>query len=206
MNRGRAAQCVALPISSHGDVGMSASSLILRLLKQSEGVAAVGLLGLLALSVATFADVIMRGVFNEPIYGLSDLVEIVTPPIVASCFPVALAARQNITIRFLGRALPPRGGQAIELFGQIIVLLVLIGITWRVGDYAYDIFRNDQVTWLLHLPAWPTWFLTTLLLALCVPMQCLILAENVQNLRLGNPLMSDHPEFDGDVETTKNVQ
>ena len=53
MNKGRAAQCVALPISSHGDVGMSASSLILRLLKQSEGVAAVGLLGLLALSLAT---------------------------------------------------------------------------------------------------------------------------------------------------------
>ena len=87
---------------------MSATTMIHKWLVRGEVVAAVGLLGLLILSLATFADVIMRGVFNSPIYGLSDLIEIVTPPVVASCFPVALAARQNITIRFLGRALPPR--------------------------------------------------------------------------------------------------
>ena len=115
---------------------MTASALIQKWLNRSEIAAAIGLLGLLILSVATFADVIMRGVFNNPIYGLSDLVEIVTPPVVASCFPVALAARQNITIRFLGRALDARGGQTIELFGQIVTLLVLIGIVWRVGGLA----------------------------------------------------------------------
>ena len=70
---------------------MTASALIQKWLNRSEIAAAIGLLGLLILSVATFADVIMRGVFNNPIYGLSDLVEIVTPPVVASCFPVALA-------------------------------------------------------------------------------------------------------------------
>lgn len=180
---------------------MTASALIRKWLNRSEIAAAIGLLGLLILSVATFADVIMRGVFNSPIYGLSDLVEIVTPPVVASCFPVALAARQNITIRFLGRAMPARGGQTIELFGQIVTLLVLVGIVWRVGDYSWDIFANDQVTWLLHLSAWPSWFLTTLLLAACLPIQCLVVLETVVNLKQGNPLMSDHPELDTELET-----
>ncbi|WP_157966320.1 TRAP transporter small permease [Oceanibium sediminis] len=176
---------------------MSASALILKWLRRSEDAAAIGLLGLLILSVATFADVIMRGVFNAPIYGLSDLVEIVTPPVVASCFPAALAARQNITIRFLGRGLPTRAGQAVEVFGQAVTLLVILGIVWRVGDYSWDIFDNQQVTWLLNIPAWPSWFLTSLLLAVCVPIQCLVLLETVANLRQGNPLLPDHPELDG---------
>lgn len=174
---------------------MTASAQILKWLARSEFAAGVGLLGLLILSLATFADVIMRGVFNAPIYGLSDLVEVLTPPVVASCFPAALAARQNITIRFLGRALPARGGQAIELFGQIITLLVIIGIVWRVGDYSWDMFDNGQVTWLLNLPAWPSWFLSTLLLAVCIPIQGLVVIETWVNLRQGLPLRSDHPEL-----------
>ena len=175
---------------------MSASALILKWLGRSEIAAAIGLLGLLVLSLATFADVIMRGVFNAPIYGLSDLVEIVTPPVVASCFPAALAARQNITIRFLGRGLPSRAGQGVELFGQVVTLLVFLGIVWRVGAYSWDMFENAQVTWLLDIPAWPSWFLTTFLLALCVPIQGLVVLETVTNLLRGTPLLPDHPELD----------
>ena len=175
---------------------MSASALILKWLGRSEIAAAIGLLGLLVLSLATFADVIMRGVFNQPIYGLSDLVEIVTPPVVASCFPAALAARQNITIRFLGRGLPSRGGQAVELFGQVVTLLVVLGIVWRVGAYSWDMFENSQVTWLLNIPAWPSWFLTTALLAICIPIQWFVVIETLVNLRQGTRLASDHPDLD----------
>lgn len=175
---------------------MTASDRILKWLNRSEVAAAIGLLGLLILSVATVADVVMRGVFNQPIYGLSDLVEIVTPPIVASCFPVALAARQNITIRFLGRALPSRTGQAVELFGQLLVFLVIVGIVWRVAIYAWGMFDNQQVTWLLHLPAWPSWWLTTALLSVCVPIQGLVVMETAVNLYRRIPLASDHPETD----------
>ncbi|SEP03323.1 Tripartite ATP-independent transporter, DctQ component [Salinihabitans flavidus] len=179
---------------------MTASALISRWLSRSEIAAAIGLLGLLILSVATFADVIMRGMFSKPIYGLSDLIEIITPPVVASCFPVALAARQNITIRFLGRGLRTRAGQAVELFGQGVTLIVILGIVWRVGDYSWNIFDNAQVTWLLQIPAWPSWFLTTLLLAACIPIQCFVVLETVVNLKQANPLLSELPEPEDDPE------
>lgn len=175
---------------------MQSTSLITRWLARSELIAAIGLVGLLALSVATIADVVMRTVFNSPIYGFSDLLEIVTPPIVASCLPVALAARQNITIRFLGRALPPRLGQAVELLGQVAVLLFILGVTWRVAVYSWEMFANQQVTWLLGIPTWPFWLLTSLLLVLCLPIQCLVTAETFANMRRGQPLEDEHPELE----------
>lgn len=159
-----------------------------RYLGRSEFAAGIGLAGLLLMATAIAADVVMRWVFNAPIYGMSDLVEITTPVVVASCLPAALAGRHNITIRFLGRALAPRAGQAIELFGQIAVLAILALIVWQVGDYTAGIIGYNQLTWLLGVPVWPSWVLTTLLLAACLPIQVLVVIETFLNLRRGERL------------------
>lgn len=162
--------------------------------------AAIGLVGLLLLSTAILADALARSLFNAPIFGLSDLVEILTPVIVASCFPVALANRQNITIRFLGRALRPRGGQLVELFGQLAALLALVGIVWEVGRYTYDVIAYNQFTWLLRVPVWPTWVLATLLLASCVPVQAGVVRGTWNDLRAGRPLASSDAALDAEHE------
>lgn len=150
--------------------------------------ATIGLIGLLMLAFAAVCDVVMRWLFSSPIYGLSDLSELVTPAIVASCFPATIAMRQNITIRFLGASLPARGGQAVELFGQLVTVLVLAAITWEVGRYSLNSFNNMQTTWLLRLPVWPGWFLTTGLMAMCVPIQLGEFFKTWNDLRTGNPL------------------
>ena len=174
---------------------MNIDRLIKRQLGRSEFAAALGLVGLLIMSVAIMADVVMRWIFNAPIYGMSDLVELTTPVIVASCMPAAFAARQNITIRFLGKALGARFGQAIELLGQLVVLVVVALMVWQVGLYTADIARHDQLTWLLAVPVWPSWTLATLLLAACLPIQFLVVAETCQNLRTGNPLHDEIVEL-----------
>lgn len=163
------------------------------LLSLGELAAGIGLVGLLLLGAATMADVFMRWIFNAPIYGMSDLVELATPVIVASCMPAAFAARQNITIRFLGRALGARPGQAVELFGQLVVLVLIALIVWQVGAYTAGVIRYDQLTWLLGVPVWPTWSLATALLAACVPIQVLVVAETVHNLLSGMGLQDDVP-------------
>lgn len=164
-------------------------------LGRSEFAAALGLVGLLLLGIAIMADVVMRWIFNAPIYGMSDLAELVTPVIVASCLPAAFAARQNITIRFLGRALGARAGQAVELFGQLVVLALLAPMVWEVGKYTANMISYNQLTWLLGVPVWPTWVLTTGLLAACLPIQVLVVAETIQNLRAGRQLHEEVPDY-----------
>lgn len=178
---------------------MALSPTARRILEWAELAAGVGLVGLILLSVAILSDSLMRTLFDSPIYGLSDLAEIVTPPIVASCLPAAIAARRNIAVRFLGGALPPRGGQLVELFGQSAALLVLAGVAWQLGAYTADVIRNGQYTWLLQIPMGPTWLLTEALLIACLPVQALVVAETWLHLRSGAPLKEtlaqDEPEL-----------
>jgi TRAP-type C4-dicarboxylate transport system permease small subunit len=164
---------------------------IRRHLARSELAAAIGLVGLLLMGVVIAADVVMRWIFSAPIYGMSDLVEITTPVIVASCLPAAFAARQNITIRFLGRAFGARAGQAIELFGQVVVFFILAIMVWQVGRYTAGMIGYNQLTWLLGVPVWPSWMLTTLLLVACLPIQALVVLETAQNLRMARRLQDE---------------
>jgi len=157
--------------------------------------AVVGLIGLLTLSVAVLSDSLMRTAFNSPIYGLSDLMEILTPVIVASCFPMALANRQNITIRYLGRSLPARPGQFIELIGQIAAFLVLVGFVWELGRYTYDLVEHGQFTWLLRLPIWPSWIVASVLLSLCIPIQGRVVLETFEHFRNGKALKNSEAEL-----------
>lgn len=171
-----------------GVVALDFDRTIRRHLSRSELAAGIGLAGLLLMGVAIAADVVMRWIFSAPIYGMSDLVELTTPVIVASCLPAAFAARQHIAIRFLGRAMPSRAGQAVELFGQLVALVLVAGMVWQVGRYTAGMISYNQLTWLLRVPVWPSWVLTTILLAACLPIQALVVAEIVRDIRLGRKL------------------
>lgn len=166
----------------------------------SQSAAAVGVAALLILSVAILADAICRSVFLAPIFGLSDLVELTAPVIVASCFPMALTNRQHITIRFLGRALPSRPGQAMEFFGQTVTLCVFVGISWHVGLYTADLIEHRQFTWLLEIPIWPSWMLATFLIAVCVPIQAAVVGQTWAAFRGGAPLKSEEDLLLRDAE------
>ena len=157
--------------------------------------AVLGLICLLLISAAILADALTRTAFNAPIYGLSDLLEVLTPVIVASCFPLTLAGMQNISIRFLGRALRNRAGQLVEFFGQLAALLVMAGIVWEVGRYTWKLVEHQQFTWLLHIPIWPSWILSTLLLALCLPIQTLVVVGVFENFKHDRPLASSEAGF-----------
>lgn len=166
----------------------------------SNAAAAIGVAALLVLSCGILADAASRSLLSAPIFGLSDFVELTAPVIVASCFPMALANRQHITIRFLGRALPARGGQTAELFGQMAALLVFAGLAWETGRYTAGLVEHNQFTWLLRIPVWPSWILATILITLCLPIQIGVLAEVIRALRAGQRLRSAEEELLHDAE------
>lgn len=157
--------------------------------------ALTGLLALLILSAAILTDAISRSLLSAPIFGLSDLVELTAPVIVASCFPMALINRQNITIRFLGRALPPRAGQVVELFGQVFVFVLICGIVWQLGSYTAGLIEHNQFTWLLRIPIWPSWIVASVLMAACIPIQVSVLADVISDLRTGRGFKSAGDEM-----------
>lgn len=142
-----------------------------RMLQVSQAMALVGFFGLLVLALMTTFDVLSRWLFNEPIHGVNDVSAIVMAMVIAACLPANLAARQNITVEFLGNLLGPRAKAALDGFGGIVTLAFVAVMAWRFVPYTIEATESGQTTWVLKIPVAPGWWIATALLLLSVPVQ-----------------------------------
>lgn len=156
-------------------------------------IAVTGLAGLVILAVASVIDIIGRELFAAPIDGFSDVADMLVVFAAAACFPVSLAERHHVAVRFVGQ-LHWRLREALELFGHALLLVVFALIVWQLTVYTADVFRRGQTTWLMHIPVWPLWMLTTSLLAACIPVQAIVVWEQVRRVLSAVPVPSLHAE------------
>jgi TRAP-type C4-dicarboxylate transport system permease small subunit len=167
-------------------------------------IALIGLAALLVLAIITMADVTMRWLFNQPITGVEDLAKLVVAIAIAASIPAALATRQNITIRFLGKALGRRAELIFEIFGALIVLAVMAGMAWQIQIYTDELRKTGETTWLLGLHVAPFWQVVSVLLFLSVPIQLVVIAGLVATALRGRRLI-DHDLMTSDSESTPSV-
>ncbi len=137
-------------------------------------VAFFGLILLLILALFILGDVIMRWLFNAPYAGVLDISQLLLPVIVSTCFPIAALQRHHVTIRFLGRALGPGRQAWFDLFGASVLLLFFVLVTWQFILHTADMQAAGEHTWVIQLTMAPWWWVTTAMMASCVPLQVLI--------------------------------
>lgn len=145
-----------------------------RLLKVSGAMALIGFFGLLILAVMTTLDIGSRWLFGAPIHGVNDVSAIVMAVVIAACVPANLAARQNITVEFLGNMFGPRGKAFFDGFGGLFTLAFVSLMAWQFIPYAIEVTNSGQTTWVLKLPIGPGWWIATALLLISVPVQLVI--------------------------------
>lgn len=143
--------------------------------KAARAIAAFGIAGLICVAVMAITDGVLRAFFNAPIDGMGEVSRLVILVSLASFFPLALAERHDITIRFLGNFLggPMRAG--MEAFGAALTLAFFALLVWRIGYQALDTQSSGETTWMLRWPVAPWWALATVILVLCLPVQMVVL-------------------------------
>lgn len=158
-----------------------------RMLKVSRVMALIGFFGLLVLALMTTLDIGSRWLFLAPIHGVNDVSAIVMAVVIAACVPANLAARQNITVEFLGNMLGPRGKAFLDGFGGLFTLAFIALMAWQFIPYSVEVTRSGQTTWVLKWPIAPGWWIATALLLISVPVQLVIvLFDFVRAFRDGN--------------------
>lgn len=150
-----------------------------RLVRWARMIALAGFAGLLVVAGATMLDVVLRWLFNRPIKGLIDVTELAVVVVLAACFPVVIAQRGNITIRFLGAAAGPRVARWLDAFGSLALLAFVALVSWQLVAYTAELAASGRTTWLLRLPVTPSWAVATAIVALCVPVQAVAAAADV---------------------------
>ncbi len=150
-------------------------------------IAAAGLLALTILAIVTMLDIAGRELFRTPIDGFSDIADLIVIFAAASCFPISLIERHHVSVRFVGK-LNWRLREILDLLGHTLTLGVFTLMAWQVAHYANDVFQSGQTTWLIRIPIWPLWFLTSAIIALCVPAQALVVIHQARRAMSPVPL------------------
>ncbi len=132
-------------------------------------IALIGLVGLLTLALATVLDVMLRWIFNSPIVGLNDTYSLFAALIIASCFPLCIYRRGNITIRFLGNILGTRARNILDVFGGLVSLMIFSIMAWQLWRYTDQLARDGETTWVLNWPVSPWWRVVSILIIICAP-------------------------------------
>jgi TRAP-type transport system small permease protein len=102
-------------------------------------------------------DVIMRNVFNNPIAGVIEILNISLIVIVALGFSYVQGKKENIVIEIATNKLPPFLKNLLDLVGFIIGLAVMAVITWKCGFNAILSYTAQEYTMgLIKIPLWPS--------------------------------------------------
>ena len=153
----------------------------------SRNIAVVGVLALLVIAALTLADVLLRWIANAPIRGLNDILMVSAPVVIAACFPLVIARRENIAIRMLGGAVGVRAGLWLDVFGSLALLAFVTLVGWQLIVYTVELGRASRTTWQLLIPVAPFWTIATSLVLLCIPAQAAALASDIARAVAGTP-------------------
>ncbi len=135
----------------------------------TRAIALIGLALLLLLASATVLDVLLRWLFNSPIVGLVDTHSLFMALILASCFPLCIYKRGNVTIRFIGNIMGSRVKNILDAFGNLVTLTIFALMAWQLWLYTDQLALDGETTWVLNWPVSPWWRVVTILIITCTP-------------------------------------
>jgi TRAP-type C4-dicarboxylate transport system permease small subunit len=144
------------------------------------------MIGLVGLALLTVADVLLRWLFSIPIRATDNVIEVTIPIIVACCLPSGLVHGQDVAIRFLGGWLGRMADDWLELFAMVTTLIFYVAFTWQVGIYAAELAAGGRLTAIVRLPMSPFWWVTTVLLGLCIIAQIIVILARIRAYGTGS--------------------
>jgi TRAP-type C4-dicarboxylate transport system permease small subunit len=113
------------------------------------GVAASAIL--LAMMVLTFADVVLRYVFNRPIASAFELTELMLVVLIFAGLPLVSWADEHVTMDFIDRLLRPGARRRLERGVHVIAAAIMAFLTWQVWLKADKIWAYRDATDVLRV-------------------------------------------------------
>lgn len=146
--------------------------------------AVAGLALLLVLAVFTMCDGLLRSLANHPLDIVREIDDLVAAISSACCLPIALLHKSNITLRVFEKVLPPSGLRVIDVFADILVAIVMVGMAWQFYLFSVKTMQANDVTWLLNVPKAPFWFVVDAVLWVGVAVQAFVVFQMVTGGRI----------------------
>src|SRR5487761_722428 len=124
---------------------------------------------LTAMMLITVFDVILRAIFNLPITGAYDLVQLFLVGTVFLSIPDVFLRDKNIVVDFVDHVFGARAVGALKLIANIVAVAFLTVLLWRMIPPALDSARFHEVSSVLSIPMDVHWALMIVVIAITLP-------------------------------------
>ncbi len=122
--------------------------------KLEEVLKAIAAVSLIGMALLTGADIICRGLFNSPIFGVEELVAILAVLTTGLALSYTHSQQSNIGVEFLVSKFEKKTRDNIQC-GTNTASAILFGIvTWRLCLYAESLKKAGEVTMTLEIPTY----------------------------------------------------
>jgi TRAP-type C4-dicarboxylate transport system permease small subunit len=127
------------------------------------GIAAAAILFLMML--LTFADVVMRYLFNRPIRGGFEITEMMLLVLIFAGLPLVSHADEHVSMDFIDRMLPPRLARLLARAVHALCAAVMFFLAWQIWLKAGKVAAYGDTTDILRLAVAPfVYFMAAMIL------------------------------------------
>jgi TRAP-type C4-dicarboxylate transport system permease small subunit len=137
---------------------------------------------LAAMMLITVADVSLRALFNLPITGAYDLVQLFLVGSVFLSIPDVFLRRDNIVVDLVDHLFGRRAIDLLKAIANLLAIAFLAVLAWRMLPPALDAMRFHEVSPDLAIPMGVHWSLMIAGIVLALPAAAWILLESLQPL------------------------
>ena len=132
------------------DAAKSRRPSIIKRINQGLSLAAAAMVGMLMFLV--FVDVVGRYLFNKPIFGAYELVEVLMGGLIFAGLPLVSRAQQHISVDFIATLLPKRLKPVQGIIVNLLCAVTAMVICWRIWMYGERLSRVHETTLELQIP------------------------------------------------------
>jgi TRAP-type C4-dicarboxylate transport system permease small subunit len=137
---------------------------------------------LTAMMSITVADVTLRALFNLPITGAYDLVQLFLVGTVFLSIPDVFLRDENIAIDLIDHIMGRTAVGLLKTFAKVAASVFLLVLSWRMIQPALDSIHFHEVSTDLSIPMIVHWCLMIAGIVLAVPAALALLIESVRHL------------------------
>jgi TRAP-type transport system small permease protein len=134
-----------------------------KVLHHSLGMASA--LVLAGLALLTFVDVVGRYLFNQPVRGAYEVIEMLMGVLIFTALPVVTHSERHITIDLLDTAMPRRLARLRDITVNLICAIALGIIAWRLWLLGDVKAAYNDLTSFLRIPQAPVVYAISVLAA-----------------------------------------
>lgn len=116
---------------------------------------------LAAIMLLMLCDVTGRYVFNAPVPGAGELIELAMGVVVFGALPLVTVQNKHIQLDYFSRAIRGRVQSAVNALIALINTGVMAVLAWRILDKALTVYQYGDSTPFLRIPVAPVAFFIT---------------------------------------------